>query len=399
MDTEHDMTDLQNGAAAVREKKPTALKALVFLLVIGLLGVALAAFVLTQRSETGPLVADKAPTPISVRTVSAEMSEELVLEEAFTGLATPRRTSMLGFQSGGRIDRITVDTGSRVGAGQTLAQLDTRSLQAQLSASEAVVNEARAGRDLAATTVKRQKLLLEKGHVAQQRVDEAQAQVDTATARINAAMAQADTLRVQIDLMKLKAPFAGVITGRMADEGAIAAPGIPILELVEIGRMEARIGLPAKEASELNKGEVYTLVSDQGPVKAKLRAVTGVINSGQRTVETVFDIAEPGKVAAGAVVRLSIDRAVDERGLWVPLGALTEGNRGLWALYAAEPEDGGHFARKRPVEIVHTEADRAYVRGAVSEGDRIIIEGIQRLTTGMPVMPVAAELATTGGEG
>ena len=375
-----------------RTKKPTFFKALLFLIVLALIGFGIAAFVVTQRSEAGPLVAVNEPEPLVVKVVEVELSETLTLSDKFTGMATPRRTSMLGFQTGGRIESVRVDTGSEVKKGQTLARLDTRSLQAQLAAANAAVDEARAGRDIAQTTVTRQQTLLEKGHVSQQRVDEAQAQVDAANARILAAQAQADTLKVQIDLARITAPFGGVITKRLADEGSIAAPGVPLLELVETGNMEARIGLPADEAASLVVGETYSLATGDRLVEAKLRAMTGVIDAGARTVTTVFDI-QNADLPAGSVVRLALDRAVAERGVWVPIGALTEGNRGLWAVYVAEPDGGKWRARKRPVEIVQAEADRAFVRGALSSGDKVIQEGIRRLSPGMPVTPSEAELA------
>ena len=152
------------------------------------------------------------------------------------------------------------DTGSKVTRGKTLARLDTRALRAQLLAAEAGIEEARAGRDLAQTNVARQNALFEKGHVAEQRVDEAQAQVDTATARINAAKSQADTLRVQIDLARITAPFNGVVTQRYVDEGSIAAPGTTGAGACrKPALLEARIGLPAKEAALLKVGDAYVL--------------------------------------------------------------------------------------------------------------------------------------------
>lgn len=369
-----------------RQKNPSASRALVFLFVLMMVGVCIAVFVISQRSATGPLVAEDAPDAIPVRIVPVELSDNVLIDEKFTGLATPRRTSMLGFQGGGRIDSIFADIGSRVGKGQRLAVLDTRSLKAQLAAADAVVLEARAARDLAATTVSRQLQLLEKGHVSQQIVDEAQAQVDTANARINAAQAQADTLRVQIDLAQITAPYGGVVTKRFADEGAIAAPGSSIFELVEIGRMEARIGLPAEEAMKLKVGEAYILETKIGPVEATHRATTGVIDANARTVTTVFDIAE-SKLPAGSVVRLALRTELVERGVWVPIGALTEGNRGLWSVYVAERDGDGWSAQKRPVEIVRAEAERAYVRGALSDGDALITEGITRVAPGIVVSP------------
>lgn len=371
-----------------RAPKPSFLKGLVFLIAIGAIGALLAVFVLSQRSEEGPLVPTAAPDPISVDVVEVRISDSLTLEERFTGIVTPRRTSQLGPQTGGRIVRLSADVGDRVRTGRVLATLDTRALEARLLAANASVAEAEASHKLALATVQRQEALLEKGHVSQQRVDEATAQADSAQARIDAAKAQSATIQVEIDLARIVAPYSGVITARMADEGAIASPGQPVFELVENGRLEARIGLPAPLADTLEVGELYTLSSDQGEVDTVLRAVTGVIEAGQRTVTTIFDVKDARSVSSGAVVRINLQRDVEESGFWLPVSALAEGERGLWSVYVVRDRDDQERAQKSVVEIVHSEGDQAYVRGGVREGDLVILDGLQRITPGQPVTPI-----------
>jgi RND family efflux transporter MFP subunit len=280
-----------------------------------------------------------------------------------------------------------------VKTGALLAKLDTRSLQAQLASARAQVQEARASHDLALSTVQRQRQLKLQGHVSQQRVDEAEAQANTALARVEAAKAQADTLRVQIDLAAITAPFDGVVTQRLSDEGAIAAAGQPILELVEKSHLEARLGLPAASAALLEPGKEYKLVADTGEVTARLRNITGVIDANQRTVGAIFDIENPEAIDAGAVVRLALDRSVGEEGFWVPVKALSAASRGLWTVYVADPSGGGWNAVPRPVEMVHSDGDRAYVRGPIQPGERVIVDGLQRITPGMPVTPRESQRA------
>ena len=382
----------------IREKKPTVWKGIVFLFLLAGFG-ALLFFAATRlRSAEGPHVAHDVPAPLTVSVVSAKPAEAFDLKESYAGLAEARRTSMLGFASGGRIASIRADVGDKVKAGDTLAKLDTRSLQAQLAAASAQVQEARASHNLALSTAERQRKLKLEGHVSQQRVDEADAQADTALARVEAAKAQADTLRVQIDLARITAPFDGVVTQRLADEGAIASPGQPVLELVEKGHLEARLGLPAQSAALLEPGRAYTLMADTGEVPARLRSVTGVIDANQRTVTAVFDIENPDLVAVGAVVRLALDRSIGEEGFWVPVKALSAASRGLWTVYVAEPSGDGWKAVPRPVEMVHSEGDRAYVRGPVEAGERMIVDGLQRITPGMPVSPRDARRADLSGE-
>ena len=387
---------LQDYEMIERQPSPSFGKGLLFMLVlVGVLSV-LGYFVLQNRSVEGPKVPTERPVPISVETVRVSLSPAFKAEEKFTGIVSARRTSQLGFASGGRIDSIRVDIGDRVETGQTLAVLDTRSLRAQLSSAKAVIAEAEATFKLAQTTVDRQIELLERGHVSSQVVDQAQAQASTAYARIDAAKANADALRVQIDLARISAPFAGTITSRMSDEGAIAAPGVPLFELVETSVLEARIGLTADLAARLVPGESYELISNQGDVMATLRSVTGVIDAGNRTVTTIFDIDNPDSVAAGAVVRLGMEREIDEPGLWLPVSALNEADRGLWSVYAARRQGNDWIAEPGIVEIVHQDGDRVFVRGALRDGDNVIVDGLQRITPGQPVTPV--EVSATGPE-
>ncbi|MEL6257428.1 MAG: efflux RND transporter periplasmic adaptor subunit [Pseudomonadota bacterium] len=371
-----------------RQKKPTPLRGVVFIGAIALVAAGLGAFALSQRPAEGPLVPSKPPNAIVVSVQAAEIQPSFELDDRFSGLVSARRTSRIGFETGGRIVELNADLGARVAEGRRLAALDTRAIRAQLDAAKAVVNEAEAAHALAQVTVQRQQTLLDKGHVSPQRLDEAVAQADSALARIEAAKAEADILRVRLDLSVLRAPFSGVITERMVDEGAIATPGAPVFEIVEDTALEARIGLPADAAAGLKPGEAYTLDVNGNQIPAILRATTDVIDQTQRTITAVFDLADAVEARSGEVARLAVERSVSEDGFWTPLSSLTEGNRGLWAVYVAEPlSDGGYRAAPRAVEIVHSEADRAFVRGAVSNADLVIMEGLQRLTPGMRVAP------------
>ncbi|MEE2921417.1 MAG: efflux RND transporter periplasmic adaptor subunit [Pseudomonadota bacterium] len=391
-------TDPHTGDVS-RDKRPTALKGLFFMIVLALVCAGLVFAATRLRSEEGPKIAKAAPAPMTVQVAPVELVTAFTLNETYSGLAEARRSSALGFSSGGRIETIAVDVGDRVKRGSVLASLDTRGLRAQLASADAVIEEARAAHSLALSTVERQRKLKMQGHVSQQAVDEAEAQADTALARVEAAKAQADIFRVQIDLSRITAPFDGVVTARLADEGTIAGAGQPVLDLVEAAHLEARIGLPAGSAARLSPGETYQLHADTGPVDAVLRSVTGVIDPAQRTVAAVFEIDNTGAVASGAVVRLTMQRDIDEPGFWVPVKSLSTASRGLWTIYVAEPAGSGWTVATRPVEMVHTDGDRAFVRGAVEAGERVITDGLQRIVPGLPVEPrdVHRAAAVNGG--
>lgn len=382
-----------------RKRRPTILKALFFLLILAAMiaGLLYAAFSL--RSVEGPKVATAAPDPLTVNVIEIEYVDRVEVDELFTGLAEARRTSRLGFQTGGRIDTINVRVGDRVEKGATLARLDTRGLAAQLASAEAVVQEARASYQLALDTANRQRVLQQQGHVSPQRVEEAVAQATTSLARVDAVRAQADMLRVQIDLSRITAPFDGVITSRFADEGAIAAPGQTILELVETGNLEARIGVPARIVADLIPGATYALEAETGEVEAELRNVTGVVDAAQRTVAVIFDIPADSVVPAGSIVRLRMERSLEERGFWVPIKSLSSASRGMWTVYAVVPDGSGWRAQPRLVEMIYPGGERAFVRGPIEPHDRIIVDGLHRVTAGMPVVPREVQRAAAGIDG
>ncbi|MFN4183616.1 MAG: efflux RND transporter periplasmic adaptor subunit [Hyphomonas sp.] len=393
------ITETHYEADTGRRRRPTLLKGLIFVILLALMTASLLAAATLLRSKEGPRIATVEPSPLAVSVIAVEYLSELDIEELFTGIAEARRTSRLGFQTGGRIERIDVRVGDRVKAGQTIAKLDTRGLAAQLASAQAVVEEARASHRLALDSADRQRQLQTQGHVSQQRVDEILAQASTAMARVDSARAQADTLRVQIDLASITAPYDGVIVSRFADEGAIAGPGQAILDLVEAGDLEARIGVSARIVPELVPGNIYTLEAETGPVDAPLRSVTGVVDASQRTVAAVFDVPASSGVPAGSIVRLKMERKLEEKGFWVPLKALSSANRGMWTIYAVVGEGEDWRAQPRLVEMVYPAGERAYVRGPIKPEERIIVDGLQRITPGAKVLPRDVQRAETASGG
>lgn len=373
-------------------RKVTFLKGLAFLVIMAALIAGGVFFAQTQRATGGAIVAVETPQPISVEVVAVARQDRLALQERFSGIAETRRTSLLGFERGGRITRLRVDVGDQVAAGQELASLDTRALEAQLNAAMAQVDEARAARDLALATVQRLRPLFDDDLTPKQRIDEAEAALTQAEARIAAGEAQADLIRVQIGLSSISAPFDGMVTARLSDEGTIASPSQPVLRIAETGEVEFRFGLPAKLAANLEAGDLLELTTIGGePVPTVVKALTGVVDPTLRTVEVVFETTGERTVPPGTIVSLSFERTVPERGFWVPVTALNEASRGLWTVYVAEDDGSGDWvAAQRLVEIIQAEENRAYVRGPIEDGEKVIRSGLQRLTPGMPVTPVDA---------
>lgn len=358
-----------------------------FAVLIAAFGVALIVILVSALRAAGADVQQAEPHALPVPVLTVDYQTDAMISEAYPGLISARRESDLGFERGGRIVEVTADIGDQVRAGDTLARLDTSTLRAQIAAADAQTHEADAQLEIARATELRQRTLLERGHISQQRLDEVATNTAAAEARRQAAAAQANALRAQLVLSEIIAPFDGVVTARNADEGTIAAPGSPVLRLVENTALEIRIGLPAIAVTALIEGEVYNFLTNDGTIEARFRTSTGVVDVRTRTVSAIFDI-ESGTARAGEVARLQLETGISDNGFWVPTSALTEGRRGLWSVQTlVSSENGDWIIEPRVVETLRVEVDRAFVRGAVNDGDRIVASGLQRVTAGQIVTP------------
>jgi len=355
--------------------------AFALLLTVAVLGVTALRSAGAGAGEGGVLAAHALP----VEAFTVRYEDATPISTFYPGLIAPRRQSALGFEAGGRVARVVVNVGDRVTEGQILASLDTRALEARYQAARAEAAAAQADAQLAQVTLERQRRLVEQGHASAQRLDETAANARAASARAAAAEANTEALGVQLELASLEAPFDGVITERLLDEGAIAQPGAPVLRLVEDGALELRVSLPAAEARRLESGASMTAVVDGLAVPVTLRSTTGVIELDRRAVNAVFDLEPQPGLSSGSVARLRLETVLAERGFSAPVTALAEGRRGLWAVYLLVPEDGYYRLEARPVEMLHTEDNQVFLRGAVNDGDFVLAAGLPRVIPGQRV--------------
>ena len=137
-------------------KQPSFARGLIFLAVIGVAVLGVAGFIYVQRGEESPVnIPTERARALSVNAAPVVYRDTLVLDEQFTGIVLARRSSALGFETGGRITSINVDIGDTVSENQVLARLDTRALNARLLAADAQISEAQAAVQLAETTRER----------------------------------------------------------------------------------------------------------------------------------------------------------------------------------------------------------------------------------------------------
>lgn len=408
-----------------------------------------AAWLLVARGPTGAAAvepaAPAAARALPVLSVSIEPVDGYSVRRAWSGELRPRRAADLAWEAAGRVLAVRVDEGDRVEAGEVLAELERDRAVAELDGSRAQrarelarLDELLAGpraQTLAAARAEvralerelelarqrnaRRAQLVAGRFVTAEELDETATRADTLAAELEAARQRLDELeegtraedlaqqraavaeldarvaRLEVELAdrELRAPFAGVVTARALDEGAVVEPGRTALRLVEADALEARVGLPVERAAALAIGQRVELEIRGRAVPALVRAVVPELDGATRTSDVVLALApeDSRRHLPGEVVRLALDERVEARGAWVPTAALVPGTRGLWAAYALVPsEDDPELAvvERIELEVLHSSGDRTLVRGTLGGGERIVSAGVHRVVPGQLVAAV-----------
>ena len=302
-----------------------------------------------------------------------------------------RRASQLGFERPGLVAKVFVDEGDAVEEGQLIAQLDTAQLRAARRRMSASLREAQAGVGISTLTADRLAKLADEQYISRQSADEARFGLRAAEAKqmeLRAALAQIDVDR---DKSKLVAPFSGIVSTRLVDEGTVVAAGSPVVRFRESDEREAVIGVPRTIPLEI--GSKQQLVLDGRSFAAPVSALVNDVNARTRTVAAIIELPAELEAADGQVIELVHRRRVVDSGFWVPTTALTEGLRGTWTVYSIERDGESGFVRREAVEVLHAETDRAFVRGTLETSDQVISNGLHRVVPGQRVL-----VSTTPGD-
>jgi RND family efflux transporter MFP subunit len=328
--------------------------------------------------------------PLDVRVTRVRHEAGFVTERRFAGRVAPARRAALGFELGGRLAEVTVEAGAVVSAGDVLARLDRRSLEADRAAALAERAALEAEAELARLTAERRAALQAQGHAATQAFDEAR----LGLARLEASIAAADARIAGIDLAleksELRAPFAGEIGTRHLDPGATVAAGTPVVDLFAQGAPELRVGLPAALAAELDPAAQVAVELGDARVAARLVRLRPDLDPATLTREATFVLdMPPGAVRPGFgdTAAVILRERIAAEGFWLPLAALSEGARGSWQVMVAEPEGPVPVARPEAIEVLHTDGARVFVRGAIPQGTPVVADGAHRLVPGQPLAP------------
>ena len=322
--------------------------------------------------------------PVQVKYITFQTDET---SRDFVGVVRARYETDLGFRVAGKITTRIVNAGDRVRAGDVIARLDPQDLKLQVASAEAEL--AAATSSVAQTTSDEQRYgtLRARGYAAVADYERKKAAKDEAEGRLERAQRALDLARNQLGYADLKADADGVITATLAEPGQVVAIGQAVARLAHRGEMEAVVALPETWLGEARttRATVKLWAGPERRYAARLRELSPQADAMTRTYAARFTIENPNDtVALGMTATVTLSHATDASLAKLPLAAIL--NRGTGPSVYVVDKSGK--LELRPVMVASFTADMALVTSGVSDGERVVTLGVQKLDAGQIVRAI-----------
>jgi membrane fusion protein (multidrug efflux system) len=353
--------------------------------------------------------AQAAPTPPPPQVGFVTLhAQKVVLDDELPGRTVAYRKAEVRPQVDGIITKRLFDEGASVKAGQPLYQIDPATYQAAVKVAEAELSRAQAALKASTKRVKRNRDLVRKNVVSEQAYDDAVAAQGQDEASVAAARAQLERARINLEYTVVKAPIAGVIGRSAVTEGALvtanqdsALATITQLDPIYVDMtqpsadlLRSRRAVASGKVIVPKPGElpVTLVIDDLGHEydhegRVQFAEVMVKETTGSVTVRAVFPNPDH-ELMPGLFVRGIVNQGTVENAFLVPQAALVRGSDGqpfVWLIGANDQ------ITRQPVIAGRAIGQSWLVTEGLSDGDRVAVDGLQRIRPNIKVTPVAAE--------
>lgn len=362
----------------------------------------------------GPAPAQQAPggeAPPPAVTVVTLGASDVTLTASLPGRVVASAEAELRPQVGGLITERLFEEGTEVAPGAPLYRIDPRSYEAALAQAEAALAQARAQAAAAGREAERVAALRDRRVASEQTQDSAVATRDAADAAVKAAEAQVQAAQIDLDHTTITAPIGGVIGLAQASQGALVtasqATALAVIRRIDPVRVDvtqsaAEIIRWQREgaAAALPEGtdRTVTLRLADGSTFAQTGSLTGAEPHVDETTGVVtlrMEFANPDKLLLpGMYVLADIPQAQLKGAILAPQEGVSRDRRGRPVAMVVTPEN---VVEERQLEIVQDRGNQWVVSAGLADGDRIIVEGLQKIGVGMTVAPEERAAAESAG--
>ena len=335
----------------------------------------------------------KAPVdaaPKSALKVSIVKAQPQLLQRQISasGSIAPRDEVLLGVElSGQRVEKVWVEVGEQVKAGQVLLSLDARTLAAELAQTRAQLKQAQAALTVAEADARRGAELRKRGLVSERDTDQTTANLINAQAGVGVAQASLDAAELRHSFATLKASSDGVISMRNVQAGQVVMPGAELFRMIKDSALEWRAELNEEQFLQVELGAVVAVRTDAAAIQGKVRAMDAGLRAQSRTGVIYVDLPADAKLRAGLFAQGEI-KLDEKQAMVIPASALVRRDGFNYVFVVNEG-----VATQTRVQIGQSELDKVEILSGLPEAAGIVEQGAGFLTDGDRVEVVASQPA------
>lgn len=347
----------------------------------------------TAAKETPPPAVLLGPADVATAAVGRIESGPIL-----SGDLAPRQEATLRARIGGAVLEARAEPGERVSGGELLVRLDTAALRDARRSAQSAVAEVQSRLAQAEREQRRQEVLLAAGAVAERAVEQAVQAAVSARAALSSARAQLSSAEEQLGYAEVRAPFAGVVSAKLAAAGDVVQPGAELYRVVDPSLLELAALVATEDLAQLAvgapveftvngfagrtfQGAVSRINPTADPATRQVRVYAEVPNAGGELVAGLF--AE-GRVASTSRQALTVPAAAVDRRMGRPAVLRVRANR----VERAEVALG----------LVDEQAERVEVLRGVAAGDLLLVGAAQQLAPGTAVQIERAPAGAAAGQ-
>ena len=348
-------------------------------------------------TEELPPPSEPLARPVKYVEVSASTG---VQTRTFPGFAKTDVRAELAFRVSGTIQRLHVDDGDVVDAGDVIAELDPVDLEIGLRETEASVAEARAQAALADSDFRRVQQLYERDNVSRGEFESAAARRESAQARADAVRQRLQQARQRIKYTRLHAPARCGIVRVTVEEGESVQAGSAVVEILIGERPQVEVAVPDVLIAEVEadkRASVRFLALPNQSFAGRVKTVGIVPAEGVIAYPVTIELdrmwdelMEPGgapPIRPGMAVeaRMQFGSGNEQPRHVVPTSAVLADGPSNHVFVVEAASEGAATARRRRVEVGRLVSGGIEVLAGLSDGDRVITAGLNQIQDGWAV--------------
>lgn len=305
-----------------------------------------------------------------------------------SGEVTAKQTATISTRMMGYITKIYVKPGDKVSAGQLLVSISSDDILAKKAQVQAMITEAEAASKNAQRDYERFKTLRGQNSVSEKELENVALQNTSMNAKVQMARQQMNEVNAMLSYTNIRAPFSGVVTQKMMDEGSMANPGMPILTIEQNGELQIVASVPENYIQYVKVGDIakIELKSLGATIDGKVSELSpsAFRTGGQYSVKLSIDAKDKENIRSGMYANVLIPNKTGEdltSKIMVDKNSIVYRDQ-LTGVYVIDDQNQANL---RWIRLGKSIGNQIEVLSGLSQNDRIVSKAEGKLYNGVKV--------------